>query len=67
MTGKPGVYLTPEQSLRLALVDSLDRDALIAGIAAHLRRAARPVGRDSFYRRTPRDWYSTSLGGRARP
>lgn len=61
MTGKPGMYLTPEQSLRLAVVDSLDRDKLIAGIVGHLRKAAKPVGRDSFYRCTPRDWYSARV------
>lgn len=63
MTGKPGVYLTPEQSVRLAIVDSVDRDKLIAGIVSHLQRAAQPRNTKVWLAGTPKDWYSAEVRG----
>lgn len=36
---KGGQLLTPEQSQRLAILDSVDREALVAAIASRLRLA----------------------------
>lgn len=52
MTGKPGRYLTPEESVRLAMIHSIERDQLIEHIVKQLRQqAVGPVG-------TPRLGYS---------
>lgn len=56
-----GKLLTAEQSLRLAIMDSVDRDKVIAGIAMHLRRAANPYCHKTFYGSTPRHWYSAQV------
>lgn len=61
MTGKPGVYLTPEQSVRLALCDSMEREKLIAGIRAHLQKVAQPRNSKVWHGGTPRDWYSAQI------
>lgn len=41
MTGKPGRWLTPEQSARLAIVDNVERDKLIEFIVLRLRAEQR--------------------------
>lgn len=41
MTGKPGRFLTPEESARLALIHSTERDNLIKHIVDGLRAKAR--------------------------
>lgn len=60
MTGNPGHWLTPEQSARMAMLDSVSRERAIAAIAAHLYasaiRASRQLGGD-----TPRDLYSMPM------
>jgi hypothetical protein len=40
MTGKPGRYLTAEQSVRLALLDNAERQKVIEAIAKGLRSVA---------------------------
>lgn len=65
MTGKPGVFLSPEESLRLAMVDNTERERMIEAIVAHLRAAVRARNGKEFYGSTPREWYQTSLGGRS--
>lgn len=61
MTGKRGVFLSPEQSVRLALCDSMERERLIAGIAAHLRKAAQPGNTKVWQGGTPREWYRAAV------
>jgi len=41
MTGKPGRFLTPEQSARLAVIHNTERDDLIRHIVDGLRAQAR--------------------------
>lgn len=45
MTGKPGRLLTPEESARLALVHSTERDDLIKHIVEGLRAKAKREAR----------------------
>lgn len=45
MTGKPGRYLTPEQSVRLAIASSVDRARLLKAIAAEMQEKAREAER----------------------
>lgn len=52
MTGKPGAILTPEQSMRLAVVDEAEREKLIAAIAADLRANTVRVNRMSHEKGT---------------
>lgn len=55
-----GKLLTSEQSYRLAMMDSVPREDLIAAIAAHLRRAERSA---CYFKLavTPQQWYSTTF------
>jgi len=55
MTGKPGIYLTPEQSVRLAIKDSLDREALVAAIVKRNKKLAATHQKNE---NTPAAWYS---------
>jgi hypothetical protein len=41
MTGKPGRYLSPEQTVRLGIIQSVDRDKLIEHIVLGLRAQQR--------------------------
>jgi hypothetical protein len=52
--------LTAEQSVRLALVDNVDRQRLIEMIAAHLRRDARTHA--ASWGGSPQRAYAASLG-----
>jgi hypothetical protein len=45
MTGKPGQLLTPEQSARLAMIHSVERDDLIKHIVEGLRAKAKRESR----------------------
>jgi hypothetical protein len=56
--------VTPEQNVRLALVDNVPRDQLVAAIARHLFRASRGGG---FMDKssTPRDWYRAGYLGKS--
>lgn len=49
MTGKPGRYLSPDESVQLAALESVDRDRLIAFIVADMRTSAvkRALARDA--------------------
>jgi hypothetical protein len=61
MMPKGGAWLTAEQSLRLAVCDSVDRDKLIAGIVAHLRKHAQPRNDKAFAGGQPRAWYASRV------
>ena len=57
-----GKLLTAEQSVRLALMDTVDRDQLIAAIVARLRKAVLAGNGKG----TPREWYRADVAGRRR-
>jgi hypothetical protein len=61
----PGKLLTAEQSVRLAIVDSLDREQLIAVIVEGLREAVRQ-GQSSDGGACPFAFYSRPLPGDSR-
>lgn len=60
MIPKDGKLLTAEQSVRLAICANADREKLIAGIVAHLRKHARSNHNKFFAAGRPRDWYAAS-------
>lgn len=52
-----GKLLTAEQSARLAILQSVDKDRAVELIAAHLRDAAQ-ASNWNRHGNTPRHWYS---------
>lgn len=58
-----GILLTLEQSKRLAMVDSVDRDKLIAGIVAGMRIKVMGIDRSS---RTFRERFSNGRRRKSR-
>lgn len=54
-----GKLLTAEQSVRLAILDSISRERAIDMIVRHIRNHSRYHPRQG--RDTPRDWYSAPI------
>jgi hypothetical protein len=61
MIPKGAFGLTAEQSVRLAICQSVERDKLIAGIVAHLRKHAQPRNDKAFAGGQPRAWYASRV------
>lgn len=52
-----GMFLSAEQTKRLAMMERGERQQVIELIAAHLRDASRRTKPDTDRIATPRDWY----------